>query len=438
MAYLLDLLYALLLVLASPWLALAALRKGKYREGLGQKLLGLVPRRDSTATCAWLHAVSMGEVNLIAPLIAEIQRRHPDWEIAISTTTLTGYTLAKTRYNEHAVFYCPLDFSWAVRRAVERVRPKILILAELELWPNLIAAARAAGARVAIVNGRLGDRSFRGYRRARPLVGRVLAQLDLIAAQNALYADRFLEIGARSETLFVTGSLKFDGAQTDRANPATEALRELAGFRQGDTIFLAGSTQHPEEQLALDAFRQLAPEHPELRLVIVPRHPDRFPEVAALLTASGVAWQRRSRLAKIQADPRARVLLVDRVGELGAWWGTAQIAYVGGSMGQRNGQNMIEPAAYGAAVAFGPRTRNFRDVVAALLDAAGAVVVRDGLQLTGFVRRCLDDPTWAADLGARAQRVVAAQLGAASRTADLLDALLVDRIAAKDTRRSAA
>jgi 3-deoxy-D-manno-octulosonic-acid transferase len=438
MAYLLDLLYALLLVLASPWLALAALRKGKYREGLGQKLLGLVPRRDSTATCAWLHAVSMGEVNLIAPLIAEIQRRHPDWEIAISTTTLTGYTLAKTRYNEHAVFYCPLDFSWAVRRAVERVRPKILILAELELWPNLIAAARAAGARVAIVNGRLGDRSFRGYRRARPLVGRVLAQLDLIAAQNALYADRFLEIGARSETLFVTGSLKFDGAQTDRANPATEALRELAGFRQGDTIFLAGSTQHPEEQLALDAFRQLAPEHPELRLVIVPRHPDRFPEVAALLTASGVAWQRRSRLAKIQADPRARVLLVDRVGELGAWWGTAQIAYVGGSMGQRNGQNMIEPAAYGAAVAFGPRTRNFRDVVAALLDAAGAVVVRDGLQLTGFVRRCLDDPTWAADLGARAQRVVAAQLGAASRTADLLDALLVDQGAAKDTRRSAA
>ncbi len=438
MAYLLNLLYVALLVLASPWLVLSAVRKGKYREGWGQKLLGQVPRRDSRATCVWIHAVSLGEVSLIASLVAEIRRRHPDWDIAISSTTLTGYTLARSRYAEHTVFYCPLDFTWAVRRAIERIRPKLLVLAELELWPNLIAEARRAGAKVAIVNGRLSDHSFRGYCRLRPLVRRLLSHLDLIAAQNPLYADRFLELGAPTEKLFVSGSLKFDGAQNDRGNPATVSLRQLAGFQEGDTVFLAGSTQDPEERLALAAFQALAPAHPDLRLVLVPRHPDRFEEVAQLLSASGVAWQRRSQLnGGADANP-GRVLLVDRVGELAAWWGTAKIAYVGGSMGKRQGQNMIEPAAYGAAVSFGPQTRNFREVVEALLAADAAVVVSGGAQLTEFLRRCLEDPQFADRLGQRARQVVAAQLGATQRTVDLLDALLTTPSVAAYDRRTAA
>ena len=438
MPYLLNLVYAALLLIGSPWLLASALRKGKYRQGLTQKLFGRVPPRSSSVPCVWVHAVSLGEVSLIAPLLDEIKSRHPDSDIVISTTTLTGYTLAKTRYAEHLVFYCPLDFSWAVRCAVRRIRPALLVLAELELWPNLIAAARAAGAKVAIVNGRLSDRSFRGYRRFRPLVRPLLAKLDLIAAQNPLSADRFLEIGAPSETVYVTGSLKFDGAQADRDNPTTARLRQLAGFGARDTIFLAGSTQAPEEDLALAAFRQCAVEHPELRLVIVPRHPERFGEVAQRLAASGLAWQRRSELGDSPVDPRARVLLVDRVGELGAWWGTAQIAYVGGSMGKRHGQNMIEPAAYGCAVSFGPHTRNFRDVVAALLEAGGATVVRDQAELSAFVRRCLEEPRFAQDLGERAQRVVASHLGAARRTADLLDALLADQEDVAQGHRTAA
>ncbi len=411
MAWLLNLVYLLLLALAAPWLLLAAVRKGKYREGFGQKLLGLAPLRDSEARCVWLHAVSLGEVNLIAPLVAELRRRHPDWDVAISTTTLTGYTLAKTRYASHAVFYCPLDFSWAVRRAVDRIRPDLLLLVELELWPNLISAARAAGVRVAIVNGRLGDRSHRGYRRIRPLVRASLANLDFIAAQNRQYADRFVDLGATPAHVHVTGSLKFDGAETDRANAATRRLAALAGFQPADVVFLAGSTQHPEERLALETFRALAADYPALRLVIVPRHPDRFGEVGGLLAASGLAWQKRSELDESASDQRARVLLVDRVGELAAWWGTAAIAYVGGSMGPRNGQNMIEPAAYGAAVSFGPRTRNFRDVVAALLAANAAAVVHDGDELTAFVRRCLIEPV----LGRRARPACAARRGQPTR-----------------------
>jgi 3-deoxy-D-manno-octulosonic-acid transferase len=435
MAWIFNLLYAVLLLAAAPWLLVAAIRKGKYRTGWGAKLWGLVPLRDGRVPCAWLHAVSLGEVSLIAPLVAEIERRHPDWQIAISTTTLTGYELATKRYAKHLVFYCPLDFSWAVRRAIARLRPMLLILVELELWPNLITAARGAGVKIAVVNGRLSERSQRGYARVRPLARWLLGKVDVIAAQNAQYAERFRALGASSNKVHVTGSLKFDGAQTDRDNPQTVGLRKLACFPADDIVFLAGSTQEPEEQLALDAFRQLAPAHPRLRLVIVPRHPDRFDEVARLLSASGLPWQRRTALDQQPADPTARILLVDRVGELAAWWGTAEIAYVGGSMGSRQGQNMIEPAAYGEAVSFGPMTRNFRDVVAALLEARGAVVVADGVALTEFVRRCLDEPGYAASLGASAQRVVAAQLGATATTADLLDGLLPPN--ASSTRRAA-
>ncbi len=174
--------------------------------------------------------MSLGEVSLIRSLVTELKLRHPEAELVISTTTLTGHALAKTRYAEHTVFYCPLDFTWAVRRAMARLRPDVLVLAELELWPNLIAAARARGAKVVVVNGRLSDRSFRGYRRLGPLVRGLLAKIDFVAAQNAQYAERFAALGVPADRVHVTGSLKFDGAQTDRDNPATRALVDRAAF----------------------------------------------------------------------------------------------------------------------------------------------------------------------------------------------------------------
>ena len=174
MAYLLNLVYLLLLILGSPWLVYAAIRKGKYREGLAAKFLGRVPVRPGNERCIWLHAVSVGEVNLLGPLLARLEQQHPDWVYMISTTTKTGFDLAKKKYGPRTVFYCPLDFSWSVRKAVKRIRPNLLVLAELELWPNLIRAAKKHGARVAVVNGRLSDRSLRGYRRVRPFVARLL------------------------------------------------------------------------------------------------------------------------------------------------------------------------------------------------------------------------------------------------------------------------
>lgn len=418
--YLLNLAYLAVAIAASPWLLYQALFKGKYREGFAEKLFGLVPQRDGNRSCIWLHAVSVGEVNLLAPLLAELDRTLPDWECVISTTTMTGHALARTKYAGRTVFYAPLDFSWAVRAAMRRIRPDLLVLVELELWPNLVHAARESGAAVAIVNGRLSERSFRGYLRIRQLCQRLLGQIDLIAVQNETYAERFRVLGAPAAKTHVTGSLKFDGAETNRSNPATRRLARLAGFADDDTVFLAGSTQEPEEALALAAYQAICAVHPRLRLVLVPRHPDRFEAVARLLEQSGLAWQRRSHLATAGANPHARVLLVDAVGELGAWWGTAAIAFVGGSLGTRGGQNMIEPAAYGAAVSFGPNTRNFRDIVASLLEAEAAVVVLDGNELAKFVARCLEQPTFARQIGERAHQLVLRNHGATRRTVELL------------------
>jgi len=461
--YLLNLVYLLLLAFSLPWFAWQAVRKGKYREGFAAKLLGIVPRRDEAGAeggkkCIWLHAVSVGEVNLLAPLLKRIEAERPDWQCVISTTTMTGMALAKKKYARHSPFYCPFDFSWAVKTALRRMRPDVLVLAELELWPNLVRSAKKRGAKVAVVNGRLGEKSFRRYRRIRPLVAGLLRRIDLLAVQDETCAERFRQLGARPETVYVTGSMKYDGAQTDRANSATTQLTSLAGFSPDDVVLLAGSTQEPEEEMALTTFCELSRKWPQLRLVLVPRHPDRFEPVARLLDSSGLAWRRRTKLGsgewsvesgeQGQAEKAAapstlrsplstvRVLLVDVVGELGAWWGTAQIAFVGGSLGSRGGQNMIEPAAYGAAVSFGPNTWNFRDIVAAMLDQGSAVVVRSPAEFTRFVNRCLDEPEYASELGRRAQSLVLSQLGATDRTFALLSATLPKPTADRPPRGS--
>ncbi len=258
MAYLLDAFYVLALLLASPWLAWRSLRTGRYREGFGAKLLGLVPQRSGSRPCVWLHAVSVGEVNLLGTLLAELAGERPDWQCVVSTTTKTGYALARRLYPELTVFYCPLDFSWAVRRAIRRIRPTLLVLAELELWPNLVRIARDRGVRIAVINGRLSAHSFHGYRRIGWLIRPLLERISLIAAQNEEYAERFAALGARPGAVHITGSLKFDRAQSDRASPAVARLRALAGLTDDDIVFLAGSTQEPEEAIAIDVFQRLS------------------------------------------------------------------------------------------------------------------------------------------------------------------------------------
>ena len=437
--WLLNAAYLTLIFIASPWLLWSAIKHGKYREGFGQKIFGLVPKRTDDAPCIWLHAVSVGEVNLLSTTLNEIKNCHPDWQLVISTTTKAGYDLAQKKYaSQHTVFYCPIDFSWAARTALRRIRPQLLVLAELELWPNLIQAAKQRGTKVAIINGRMGDKSFRGYHRFRALVGPVLRKLDVIAAQNEEIAERFRRCGAHPSTVTNTGSLKFDGANTDRNNERTTHLKNLAGITASDTVLLFGSTQDPEESYALGIFQSLADQYPNLKLILVPRHPQRFEEVAKLLENNHHPWQRRSQLSETSTDKPTnsrdathrrppKILLVDTIGELGAWWGTATIGFVGGTFGSRGGQNMLEPAAYGVATCFGPNTWNFRDIVAQLRTADGVKVVQDRGELEQFIRYALANPDEAQQLGHRAQQQVLTQQGATRRTVDLLEPLVVSK-----------
>jgi len=440
--YLFNIVYLGMLAALSPWLVYQSIRTGKYRAGFAEKFQGRVSHANDDRPTIWLHAVSVGEVNLLATMMGELLKRFPGHAFVITTTTRSGLELAKKRFSDHTVSYAPLDFSWAVSAALQRIRPELLILVELELWPNLIRMASANGVKIAIVNGRLSENSFRGYQRlARlPLIGGVIAKtlqcVNVVAAQNETYAGRFSALGATCVEM--TGSMKFDGADTDRDNPHTLELAKLGGYAGGcagscadeQRVFLAGSTQDPEESLALATYLKLRSEHPGLRLIVVPRHPERFDEVADTCAAADVRFSRRSQWSGDQSES-AEVLLVDTVGELSAWWGIADVAFVGGSMGPRGGQNMIEPSAFGAAVSFGPNTKNFRDVTSALLYGGAAVVVRDGAEMTQFVRRCLEDRSYATGLGKNAQQLVVSQRGATKKTGELLAGLLESAASAK-------
>ncbi|MFM1902240.1 MAG: 3-deoxy-D-manno-octulosonic acid transferase [Planctomycetota bacterium] len=422
---LLNLAYLLVGLFALPWVAWRKLAGGRPVAAPWQRFLGRVdvPAKPSGTARIWLHGVSVGEVQLLASLAAELERQAlaagRPIECVVSSSTTTGLEVAARRFGPARSFPCPLDFSWAVSRVVEQVQPDLLVLGELELWPNLLAAAAGRGIPVVIANARMSERSFRGYRKIRSLVAGMLRRVTVISARSREDAQRFAALGATD--VRVTGSMKFDGVRGDRQAPEVAGLRDLAGVGTEDIVFLAGSTQAPEERLAAEAYLALRDRHPALRLLIVPRHVERAAEIGAMLDSFGLVWQARSRLAASPPDASPRVLLVDSTGELSWWWGTAAIAFVGGSLdGGRGGQNMLEPAAYGAAVSFGPHTRNFRAEVASLLAADAAVVVADGQALTGFVGRCLADPAWAAGLGRRAADLVASHRGATAATARLV------------------
>ena len=424
MPWLRNLVYLLLIVLLLPKLIYSAVRHGKYRQGFAEKFLGLVPRIhiDANKRCIWFHAVSVGEVNLLQTLIQEIEQRDPQCQCVISTTTRTGHELARKKYATRTVFYCPLDFSWAIKTALRRIQPKLLVLVELELWPNLIHFATQQ-TKVAVVNGRLSANSTRGYRRLGFMIKPTVRQLDHIAVQNNEYYQRFLSIGAAAAQLTVTGSIKFDGAQSDRQNERTVELKKLAGISDTDFVIVAGSTQVEEEQISLSVLLKLLPEFPQVKLVIVPRHPERFNEVARTIEHTGLLAGRRSTITK-PVDPSTKVILVDAVGELGAWWGLADIGFVGGSMGKRGGQNMIEPAAYGVTVCFGPNTSNFRDIVEMLLANSAAQVVHNQTEFEQFVLAVIHDRTKANEMGQRAKQFVLEQQGATTRSVDILFSML--------------
>ena len=424
MSRLLDLLYLFILFCASPWIVWRRLRFGRYRNGWNEKIFGPTFTFHSHSSVVWLHAVSVGEVQVIRTLVERLENERPDHDLAISVSTDSGIELAKRLFPKHTVFYAPFDFSWAIRRAFQQLQPKLIILAELELWPNWLLTAERVNCPVAIMNGRLSQRSFQGYVRIPFLVRKCMQSIDWVGAQSETYAKRFESLGVSATKITVTGNTKFDGASGNRT--AMEVLERKTLLRISDTdlVWVAGSTQAPEEDLILKTFVELSHLYPNLKLIMVPRHPERFVEVAKLIESTTLPWARRSELPATVLDPTWRIFLGDSVGELRWWWGLADIGFVGGSFGDRGGQNMIEPCAYGVATCFGPNTKNFADIVKLLLDADAAKELQVASELRPWIESMIADPNERQRMSKSARETCQSQRGASQRTWEKIEHLL--------------
>lgn len=427
------LLYSLLLtfgfVLLLPRFAIDALRNGKYVTGLRQRL-GDIPQIESDGRpTIWLHCVSVGEVQAALSVVRRLKDTFPDHTLVVSTTTVTGQRLAQTIFGKQAVavFYFPIDWAWTVRRVLRKVNPAALFIMETELWPNLFRAAHKRTTPVVLLNGRISDKSFRRYKRIRPFISRVLNDLTLATMQSEQDAKRIRELGLANDRIVSVGNLKFDSAGSVADAELTNQLGKRFGFADGRQLFVAASTHDPEEAVVLNAFRVLRQSHPNLRLLLAPRHPERFAEVAALLTASEFSGARRSAPAA-HDDAWADIVLLDSIGEVSAIFPLAEIAFIGGSIAAHGGHNVIEPAAHGVCTITGPHTSNFAAITNALL-AEGALVQlsetpHPAAELAEVVQKLLSDTKRRAEIGARARAVCHAHRGATARTLELLSPIL--------------
>jgi 3-deoxy-D-manno-octulosonic-acid transferase len=413
--YTLSLLLALVLTLP-----LYLLRFGKYFPTLADRLgfLKLPQLRRSI----WVHAVSVGEVKAVERLLERLRQQFPGKAIVLSTATPTGQQLARGRHDiVDYTFYFPIDLPWCVRRAVDRVDPEWVIIAETEIWPNFLRVCRTRGVRVVMINGRISDRSFARYRVVRRWLRRVFEDYTLIGVQSETDRARIEAIGADPQKVAVFGNLKYDVLQTDRpVNSDVGGL--LASWKQ---VWIAASTMPGEEELILDAFAQVRQTHPDLKLVIAPRHPERFDAVYTLMQRSGLVIRRT---AIAGGDPsNASTLLLDSIGELAALFRYAAVVYMGGSLVKTGGHNILEPARYGKPIVFGPHMENFRDMARLFVDTGAAVQIGQASQLAPEVSGLLSRPEKAQQIGQNALAVIQQNTGATDRVLQVLEPIGASR-----------
>jgi 3-deoxy-D-manno-octulosonic-acid transferase len=407
-----SLLSAAALVLAAPWLVWQAVRHGKYRHRWRERMGSLPPAlAGGPAPTLWLHAVSVGEVLSAVPLVAAFRRDHPGWRIVVSTTTRTGREMAEARLREAAgVFYFPLDFAWIVRRVLRHVQPALVVVVETEIWPNLLRLCRARGVAVLLANARISDRSFPRYQRLGGLLAPVLSQFDRMCAQSEDTAARLRALGAPPEKVVVTGSLKFD-VGGDGAPAVDVVARRL----EGRPVLLAASTLRGEDEVVLDVIAQLRARVADARLVIAPRHPERFDEVTALAERTGLVVLRRTALAAVPDAP-FDVLVLDTIGELAALCAHATVVFVGGSLVPAGGHNILEPARYGRPIVVGPSMSNFAEIARLFLAEGALVQVPDAATASREILGLFGDPVRRRAIGEAAEAVLARHRGAVART----------------------
>ena len=418
----------ILLVALSPYFLYQALRHKKYVGSLKQRL-GYLPvsfNLDAESSI-WIHAVSVGEVLSARPLIGELRKRYPSLRVFLSTTTLSGQQVARRSVTDaDGVFYFPFDWGFTVRRTLKIVRPRLFVMVENEIWPNLLRECRLRGVGTVVVNGRISARSFPRYRLIRPLFRRVLADIDRFCVQGEETASRLVALGADPARITITGSLKFDSLDASQV-PGRGPGRVLRFFRvaAGRPVFVAGSTMKGEDEAVIRAFnrfRTSAGGHNAL-LVIAARHPERFAEVERLCRTEGLATVRRSELG-IDAEPRADAVVLDTIGELASVYQIATAVFVGGSLVPSGGHNILEPALYGKPIVVGPHMENFAEIAETFLANGAAIQVRSPRELADTIAALMGDPVRRASLGAAARALIDANRGATDRTLAVIAELL--------------
>jgi len=428
MYFLYSLLLTLGFALLLPRFAIDALRNGKYVTGLRQRL-GDIPSLKSDRPIIWLHCVSVGEVRAAQPIVRRVKETFPNHILVVSTTTVTGQRLAQNIFREQAegVFYFPIDWAWTVRRVLRKVNPTAILMMETELWPHLFRAARKRKTPVVLLNGRISDKSFRRYRRIRFFMSRVLNDLTLAIMQSEPDAARIRELGLSDDRIVTVGNLKFDSAEAPTDTALTDQIRARFDFTDGRPLFVAASTHDPEEPVVLDAFRAVRKSQTSLRLLLAPRHPERFAEVAALLAESEFSVARWSTVPNNQ-DVAADIVLLDSIGELSAVFPLADIAFIGGSIATHGGHNVIESAGHGICTLTGPHTSNFATITEAML-AEGALIQlpdtpRPAAELANALGALLAERQHRLEIGQRARAVCENNRGATARTLELLSPIL--------------
>jgi 3-deoxy-D-manno-octulosonic-acid transferase len=421
--FLYDLCYLSLLLLLLPFFLYKLATSRRARAGLGQRL-GLIPARAGSRPCLWIHGVSVGEVKAAMGLLQALPERLPGWEPVLSTTTLQGYQLARRSCPDVLTVYYPLDFSLVTRRALARIRPAAVVLMELELWPNFLLSCDRLGIPVGLVNGRISERSHRGYRVARRFLPEPHQRIRFYGVQNEEYAKRIRDLGVPPGVVHVTGQMKYDAIEADpeRVPQLRQEYRTLLGIDPGAWVLIGGSTHPGEEESLLEAVAGIDGGHGPVRTILVPRHLERLPDVEAAIRRSGLPVVRRTELPAAAARSAAEraVVLVDTIGELGKLYAAADLVFVGGSLIPHGGQSMIEPASLGLAVVFGPHVWNFQDSVAALTEAGACVQVQGRSELGEAIRALYRDADRRRELGGRARAVVNGLKGATKRNLDLI------------------
>jgi 3-deoxy-D-manno-octulosonic-acid transferase len=411
------------LLLSLPYWIFQMLRRRKYRTGFGQRLGSVPPELalPSSQPTIWFHAVSVGEVLAISGLVEQIRFRRPGYRIVVSTTTDTGQKLARTRFGEGNVFYLPLDLGLAIRPYLRALRPRLVVIAETEFWPNFLRLAKRSGARIAVVNARISDRSWPGYKRLRWWLPKVIGNVDLFLAQTWEDHKRLIDIGAPEDRVEVTGNLKFD-IDPPAEPPVVASLRESFQKSGAWPILVCGSTvDEEEERMLLQAFQSIQASYPHAVMILAPRHPERFPVVATLLESLGIHFLRRSLWG---GEPIAGgVILLDTIGELAAVYGLADIAFVGGSLVPKGGHNIIEPARHGVAIVVGNHTENFRDIIW-LFQTNDAVRIVGPAELPLVLMDLISNDAERKALGQRAAETLRSQTGATEKTFAALAKLL--------------